>query len=72
LHILLPNHLPELLAPGRRARRTEGHTEERTEAHDTGDIDWKTQELKVPMGTSRLVPSRGTRRVPIWTRAHAP
>ena len=28
--------------------------------------------LEVPMGTSHLVPSRGTWRAPIWTRAHAP
>ena len=60
------------LAPGRRARSREGHTEERTEAHDTGEIDWKKEELEVPKGTSRLVPSRGTCRAPIWTRAPAP
>ena len=60
------------LAPGRRARSREGHAEERTEAHDTGEIDWKKEELEVPKGTSRLVPSRGTCRAPIWTRAPAP
>jgi hypothetical protein len=59
------------LVPGRRARSREGHTEERTEAHDTGEIDCKEEELEVPMGTSRLVPSRSTCRAPIWTRAHA-
>ena len=60
------------LVPGRRARSREGHAEERTEAHDTGEIDWKKEELEVPKGTSRLVPSRGTCRAPIWTRAPAP
>eukprot|EP01044_Picomonas_judraskeda_P015178 COSAG03_NODE_2511_length_2686_cov_11.679938_2_plen_62_part_00 len=57
----------DALAPGR-----EGHTEERTEPHVTGEIDCKKEELEVPMGTSRLVPSRGTCRAHIWTRAHAP
>ena len=60
------------LVPGRRARSREGHTEERTEAHDTGEIDCKQEELEVPMGTSRLVPSRSTCRAPFRTRAHAP
>ena len=60
------------LAPGRRARSREGHTEERTEAHDTGEIDWKKEELEVPMGTVRLVPSSSTFRAPIWTRTHTP
>ena len=60
------------LAPGRRARSREGHAEERTEAHDTGEIDWKVEELEVPKGTSRLVPSRSTCRAPFRTRAHAP
>jgi hypothetical protein len=62
----------DALAPGRRARSREGHIEERTEPHVTGEIDCKQEELEVPMGTSRLVPSRGTCRAPIWTRAHAP
>ena len=52
--------------------RREGHTEERTEPHVTGEIDCKKEELEVPMGTRRLVPSRGTCRAHIWTRAHAP
>ena len=64
-----PEHLlkqyNEDLAPGRRARSREGHTKERTEAHDTGEIDCKKEELEVPMGTSRLVPSRSTCRAPI-------
>ena len=60
------------LAPGRRARSREGHDEERTEAHDTGEIDCKKDELEVPMGTVRLVPASSTFRAPIWTRAHAP
>jgi hypothetical protein len=68
----LLKHYHHTLAPGRRARSREGHTEERTEAHDTGEIDCKQEELEVPMGTSHLVPSRGTCRAPIWTRAHAP
>ena len=69
-HLL--NQYHEDLAPGRRARSREGHTKERTAAHDTGEIDCKQEELEVPMGTSHLVPSRGTCRAPIWTRAHAP
>ena len=60
------------LAPGRRARSREGHDEERTEAHDTGAIDCKKEELEVPMGTVRLVPSSSTFRAPIWTRARTP
>ena len=68
----LLKHYHHTLAPGRRARSREGHTEERTEAHDTGEIDCKEEELEVPMGTSHLVPSRSTCRAPIWTRAHAP
>eukprot|EP01044_Picomonas_judraskeda_P007929 COSAG03_NODE_879_length_5501_cov_67.167345_2_plen_103_part_00 len=62
----------EDLAPGRLVRSREGHTEERTEAHVSGEIDWKKEELEVPMGTSRLDPDRGTCRAPIWIRAHAP
>ena len=69
-HLLKQYH--NALAPGRRARSREGHTEERTEAHDTGEIDWKVEELEVPKGTSRLVPSRSTCRAPFRTRAHAP
>ena len=60
------------LAPGRRARSREGHHEERTEAHDTGEIDCKVEELEVPMGTVRLVPASSTFRAPIWTCAHTP
>ena len=68
----LLKHYHHALAPGRRARSREGHTEERTEAHDTGEIDCKQEELEVPMGTSRLVPSRSTCHAPFRTRAHAP
>ena len=67
----LLKHNCATLAPGRRARSREGHDEERTEAHDTGAIDCKKEELEVPMGTVRLVPSSSTFRAPIWTRARA-
>jgi hypothetical protein len=68
----LLKHNCATLAPGRRARSREGHDEERTEAHDTGAIDCKKEELEVPMGTVRLVPSSSTFRAPIWTRARTP
>jgi hypothetical protein len=68
--VRLPKVLTNMLAPG--FFKLEGHTEERTEAHDTGEIDCKQEELEVPMGTSRLVPSRSTCHAPFRTRAHAP
>ena len=58
------------LAPGRRARSKEGHAEERKAAHARGEIDCKKEELEVPMGTARLVPSTSTCCAPFRTRAH--
>ena len=47
-----------------RARRGE-------EGGSRGEIDCKKEELEVPMGTARLVPSTSTCSAPFWTRAHA-
>ena len=68
-HLLQQDH--NALAPGRRARSKEGHAEERKAAHARGEIeDCKKEELEVPMGTARLVPSTSTWCAPFGTRAH--